>query len=439
MRFVELLRLVKNNLLRMKFRVLMTSAGVFIGTTAIILLLSMGAGLQRFVLESFGQLGDLTELEVTAPGGSFFVGTGGAVIETPGRAEVVLNNQAIEQLRQIPGVVAVTPLDQVQGGSTLTLNRLTGFAAVYGIDTLALRQFDFDVQSGTADSLGPWQAVVGAQVSSNFMDPRTGQPARDGLNLQGQTVQLTLTRFSSDGEMSERTVRLRVVGVLTESGGRRDFAVYIPLNNVEDLNAWISGSRPNPGRDGYQQALVKVASANQAAAVEQAITRQGFFVFSMQSVLRSINTTFLVIQLVVGGIGALALLVAAFGIANTMIMSIYERVREIGLMKAVGATNRDVMLIFLAEAGAIGMIGGIGGVIVGAGLSQVLGAIGRQYLLSQVARGGGGEQIISSPIYTPWWLPLFAIGFATLVGIVSGLYPALRAIRLDPIAALRYE
>lgn len=437
MRFIELLRLVKNNLLRMKLRVLMTSAGVFIGTTAIILLLSMGAGLQRFVLESFGELGDLTELQVTAPGGGFFMG--GGMVQTPGQSDTILNDQAIDQFRQLPGVVAATPLLNLQSGGGLRLNRYTGFASMQGIDTLALRDFNYEVQSGTADSLGPWQVVVGARVAGNFFDPQTGQPVGDDLNLQGQTLQLTLTRMLSDGQPSERTVRLRVVGVLAESGGQRDFSVYLPRQNVQDLNSWVTGARANPNRDGYQQALVKVASPNQATAVEQAITAQGFFVFSMQAVLRSINTTFLVIQLIVGGIGALALLVAAFGIANTMIMSIYERTREIGLMKAVGATNREVMLIFLGEAGAIGMIGGIGGVIVGVGLAQILGLVGRQYLLSQMAQGGAGDQMISSPVFTPLWLPLFAIAFATMIGIISGIYPALRAIRLDPIAALRYE
>ncbi|MCA9944651.1 MAG: FtsX-like permease family protein, partial [Anaerolineales bacterium] len=156
------------------------------------------------------------------------------------------------------------------------------------------------------------------------------------------------------------------------------------------------------------------------------------------SILSSINVIFLIIQAVVGGIGGLALVVAAFGIANTMIMSIYERTREIGLMKAVGATNRDVMLIFLAEAGAIGLIGGIGGVLFGIVLGQIGGFIGQQYLLAQIAQSGGTGEV-ESLVYTPLWLPIFALVFAALVGVLSGIYPALRAIRLDPIAALRYE
>ena len=437
MRIVELFRLVKNNLLRMKFRVMMTAAGVFIGITAVILLISMGAGLQRLVVSSFGELGDLTELQVTAPGGSIFIGPG-STVSTDQAGDAVLNEATLESFRQLPGVVAASPLLRLQANAQLKLNRLTGFSNIQGIDTLELNKMALEVESGAA-SLAPWQALVGARVADNFFNEQTGQSASD-LDLQGQTLQLVLTKFSQEEGELERTVRLRVVGVMAESGGQKDFAVYLPIHNVEDLNAWASGRRQNYNRTGYDEALVKVESPDAATAVEQTITRQGFFVFSFQTILRSVNTTFLVIQVVVGSIGGLALLVAAFGIANTMVMSIYERTREIGLMKAVGATNRDVMLIFLAEAGTIGLVGGVGGVLAGLGLGQIFGFVAREFLRAQVAQGGGsGAEMIGSPIYTPFWLPIFALAFAALVGVLAGIYPALRAIRLDPIAALRYE
>ena len=318
MRLIELLRLVKNNLLRMKFRVMMTSAGVFIGTTAVILLMSLGAGLQRSVLSGFNDIGDLTEMTVNSPGDIFF--GGGPAIQ---QDDIVLNEQAINNFREIPGVLAATPLLRLQASAELRLNRLTGFTSIQGLDTAEYRQFGIEMASGS-DSPSQWQALVGARVADNFFNQRTGESGTD-LNLQGQTLQLVLTRFSSEtGETIERTVRLRVVGVMAESGGERDFSIYMPIRNVQDLNTWATGQRPNVNQDGYSQALLKVESADVATAVEQEITRQGFFVFSFQSVLSGINTVFLIIQIIVGSIGGLALIVAAFGIANTMIMSIYE-------------------------------------------------------------------------------------------------------------------
>ncbi|MCA9931881.1 MAG: ABC transporter permease, partial [Anaerolineales bacterium] len=399
----------------------------------VILLMSLGAGLQRSTLSGFNEVGDLTEMTVNAPGDIFFAGGGNI------QRDLVLNDRALDGFRELPGVTAVTPIDRLQTGGELQLNRFTSFANIQGVEPAEIRKFAFPLESGS-DNMGSWQVLVGASVAENFFNSRTGESAGESINLQGNTLQLTLTRFSADSaEPIERTVRLRVVGVMASASGERDFSIYMPLRNVQELNTWATGQRPNINRDGYSQAIVKVESPDVATAVEQAITAQGYFVFSMQSILRSINTVFLVIQAVVGGIGGLALIVAAFGIANTMVMSIYERTREIGLMKAVGATNRDVMLIFLTEAGTIGMIGGIGGVIAGLVLGQVGGFIAQQFLLAQIAQSGGSPEGLESLVYTPAWLPIFAIIFAALVGIISGIYPALRAIRLDPIAALRYE
>jgi len=169
-------------------------------------------------------------------------------------------------------------------------------------------------------------------------------------------------------------------------------------------------------------------------AGEQEILDMGLFAFSAHDALRSVNTIFLILQAIFAGIGGIALLVAAFGIANTMIMAIYERTREIGLMKAIGATNRDVMTVFLAEAGAIGLLGGVLGVIVGILLSQIVNLFALSYLSTQT--GGLGPSFV---VYTPPWLILLSLAFATLVGLLSGIYPAMRAATLNPVSALKYE
>ena len=431
----DLLRLVLANLRRMKARVAMTAIGVVIGTAAVVVLISLAAGLQRTATGDLGSIGDLTRITVYAP--SFIRAVGGA--SGPSRDQEVLDEPMLDEIRDLPGVVAATPREQLMGGATLRLNRLLGGADVVGIDPTQVEGMDFALASGSG-RLGRWQTLIGGGVAEGFYNPQSQRPAEEPLDLQGQALQLVLNKIGDDGQPIERIVRLRVTGVLEESGGRDDRAVYLALNDVLELNGWFSGRRANPARDGYYQVLVKVATADQVLDVEREIRSHGFYSYSPRSTLQQMNVLFLVIQGVFGGIGAIALLVAAFGIANTMTMAIYERTREIGLMKAVGATNRDVMSVFLAEAGGIGLLGGLGGVLVGVGLGALIDLIAGTYLAAQAVQSGATAADANiSLIHTPLWLPIFAVAFAALVGVASGIYPAMRAASLSPVTALKYE
>jgi putative ABC transport system permease protein len=424
--------LIRRNLVRMKIRVAMTSMGVLIGTAAVILLVSLGVGLQRFALQDLGSIGTLTEINVYSMRGF------GGIASTGTQDQAVLNDRALKSFRELPGVVAVTPLEPVRAATTLQFKRLETYANLRGIDTRELGHLDLELASGVA-RLGRGQVVVGGKVASNFRDSLNRSLAGELPDLQGQTMQLIVSSVTSDGQANSRTVRLRVVGVLEEGGGQNDYSVLLSLNEVLDLNAWAIGSRLNINADGYDNVLVKVTDASLVQAVESAIIQQGFLAYSAQSTLRSMNQLFLVIQVVLGSIGAVALLVAGFGIANAMIMSIYERTREIGLMKAVGARNRDVVFVFLGESATIGLLGGAGGVALGWVLGLVINLIGGSYLTSMALQSGAAEFETPSLVFTPFWLMFSAILFAGLIGVISGVYPALRATRLDPITALRYE
>jgi putative ABC transport system permease protein len=172
-------------------------------------------------------------------------------------------------------------------------------------------------------------------------------------------------------------------------------------------------------------------------AITDQITEMGFQAYTPQSFVQGINSFYRVLQIIFGGVGAIALLVAAIGIANTMTMSILERTREIGLMKAVGATNRDVLALFLGEAAGIGFLGGLGGVIVGWLAGQAINVLAIVYLANQASQQGGVPPSVA--VYTPIWLPVFSLVFATVIGMISGLYPALRAATMIPVLALKYE
>ena len=191
-----------------------------------------------------------------------------------------------------------------------------------------------------------------------------------------------------------------------------DYSVYMRLDDVTGWNEWARGTRINRNKEGYGMLIVKAESPDVVIDIADQITAMGFMANTPNLYLQGINSFFTVLQVVFGGVGAIALLVAAIGIANTMTMSILERTREIGLMKAVGATNRDVMSVFLGEAAGIGFIGGLGGVLLGWGMSAVLNLVGLSYFAGQVSQNGGlPPTMITS---TPLWLPIFGLFFAAV-------------------------
>jgi putative ABC transport system permease protein len=223
---------------------------------------------------------------------------------------------------------------------------------------------------------------------------------------------------------------LTVVGVLDDRRG-----VRLGFSDQLALKSWWYSDPELLETQGYDALTVRTTSLSAATRLLDDLEEQGFEVRSMKMTLDMANRGILIMQAMLGSVGLVALLVASLGIANTMIMAVYERTKEIGILKAVGAAPRQIRRLFIIEASLIGLIGGVtgtvGGWLLGLGLNRLI-----------VAIMAWQEITIPQNIHffaVSWWLVALALVFATVVGLLAGLYPAARAARLDPLEALRYE
>jgi len=437
MKFFDLISLIFENLGRRKGRVVLTAIGVVIGTAAVVVLVSLATGLQRSYTSQFAGIGDLTLIHVypNYGEGPVMIEGGGGKGQPPQMK--MLTTDTILEIKAIEGVEEVIARDYLQAGGFVKYGKLESYVSVMGVSTNDLSVFDYPLQSGSLQ-LERGTVVMGSEMIKNFYDPRQrpGQEPPEPPDLQDKTLKMVLSKYSSDGVEIRKTIQVRVVGIVAPSRTEADYWMFMPMDEVTAINEWVMGKRINRNRDGYQELIVKASDLDNVVGITDQITTLGYQANTPQTVVEGINSFFVILQVIFGGVGAVALLVAAIGIANTMTMAILERTREIGLMKAVGATNNNVLSVFLGEAAGIGFLGGLGGVLLGWSASQLLNVLAMSYLASRVSQGGPPPNV---SVYTPVWLPAFAILFATLVGLLSGLYPALRAATLVPVTALKYE
>jgi putative ABC transport system permease protein len=284
------------------------------------------------------------------------------------------------------------------------------------------------------------EALVGQEVTLRYAErqalPEAGASGSSGKQEdsgEGGTPGFSVVR---------REKKLKVVGIIESEpfGGLRGYGrggIFIPIGLAEQLNTVGFANvrdlmRTAPGTKTYQTLMVRVASPSHITQTEKAVEKMGFSTFSLLEATRNMRRFFAVLDLFLGIFGSLALAVASLGIINTLVMAILERRREIGIMKALGASDRDVRRLFFAEAGAMGFLGGLLGVGLGWAIGHAINFGANVWLRRQ---DFPPEKIWSFP----WWLVAGAIGFAVLVSLVSGLYPASRAAKLDPVQALRYE
>jgi putative ABC transport system permease protein len=410
----------------------MTAGGVLVGTTAVILLIALTIGLQTAAEAGIGQNASLTEIRVYP---NFGFGPAGEMLSESERPELTI--PAVRAFWEIPGVAAVIPIIDLRSWAELDTGDFRGGASIMGIDPDLLPYLGVSAEQGSLTLEGD-QVLFGPFISQNFYDPEAEEWTPIVIDLMSTPLEMNI--YSQDG-MSSREYDIEAAGVLNQ-GTSYDYSMIMPMNRVLEINEWVTGERPDAETFRFDQVIVRATSRETTESVTEVIREMGFGAGGIGDFLTQLNSFFNTMRIVLGGVGGVALLVAAFGVANTMTMAILERTREIGLMKAIGAKDRDVLTVFLVEAGLVGFSGGVAGVIVSYILQNLVNQAlanaptqqnGIMFLPLDVSQIGGRLIIISPE------LAVFALALATSVGIAAGLYPSLRAARMLTVNALKTE
>lgn len=446
MKFSDLLRMSSTNLLRRKLRTVLTVLGVVIGTASIVVMVSLGLGLRKISLEQIEQFGGLTTINVYYY--EYAMNSSGSSEEQTQR----INDEVVEQMAQIPHVEIASPI--LNCYAMAKQGAYEGSFSIRGMTTEALASLDLDTAEGTVPlDESTLQLFYGNQVLTNFYNARTNQstmelPDVDLINDPVFVIFDTDAYYQSQGGGTDANGQkisppkkyiVPTAGVL--AGTLEDYSDYSynVLANIDALKAQLKKVFKNKAIPGqpttssgkpykefyYEEVYIRVDSMDYVSEVQQAIRDMGYETYSNADWMKQTQDQMAMIQLVLGGIGAVSLFVAAIGIANTMMMSIYERTKEIGIIKVLGCGLGNIRTMFLMEAGFIGFFGGLIGLILSYIISGIINLVAGEYY-----------QGIS---YIPLWLVLVSMVFAVLVGMVAGFFPALRAMKLSPLAAIRNE
>ena len=393
-----------NNLRRRKLRSWLTILGIFIGIAAVVSLISLGQGLQEYISKQFQQMGSNT-IMILPGGGEYFGAFAGKQ----------LKKEDLEAVKKIDGVDIASEMFYKTGKVKFKdeiKNTLIIGLPVDGTAKIIEDTQGFEVEKGRNLKEGDSYKVVVGWLLWNKEFFKKSVNLRDKLEVEGEEFE--------------------VVGLTSRIGNRADDSrIYIPIDKARE----IFGEKEEIStifvqvKEGYNlNNLVEKIKKELREVRNEKRGEESFQVRTFEQLLKTFTNVFSIVQAVLIGIAAISLLVGGIGIANTMYTSVLERTKEIGTMKAIGAKNSDIFLIFLVESGLLGLVGGAIGIIIGIGLGK-----GAEYIASAAL----GTKLLRASF--PFWLILGALLFGFTIGSLSGLLPAMQASKLKPADALRYE
>ena len=447
MRLIDLLRMSSSNLWKRKVRTILTVLGVVIGVAAIVVMVSLGLGLSKSLTEQYESYGSLTQVTVNPSWGS-----------GPDGEEKRLDDKLVEQIKQMEHVESVETVLEIS--ALAKYGKYEGYLQIRGVPKETMESMNIEIGEGKLPSPGePLSFFYGNQVLQNFYDTKgnDGEYWETGIlpdiNLMKDPIFIifdTEAYYNSQGitdnenpvpKPKKYLIPASGVEAASQEGRYSQYGWYTlcDLDSLVQELRKVFKNKPIPGQPTtktgkpykeifYTNLYVNVDDMDHVVEVQKQIADMGYDAYSNAEWLESEQKTMGYVQAILGGIGAVSLLVAAIGIANTMMMSIYERTKEIGVMKVLGCDMRNIQTMFLMEAGFIGLIGGTIGLLISFILSFVINKL-----------ASAANEYMKGISYIPLGLVVLALGFAVLVGMLAGYFPSRRAMKLSPLAAIRNE
>ena len=448
----DLAELALRNLREAVLRNSLTTLGVAVGVASLVAMLSLGVGLQELASRRLSNSG-LFDTVIVMPRRNMQGMRRAVANPVPAKEAPALDDDARKAMEHLPNVIEVYP--QIRFPTEVRYNGTPFSTIVAGVPDSARGNGAYDGIQGSFFS-GPSadEAILQIELAKDLSEQTSTLIGKD-LVVRYAERQALPPSGTSDGSggnakgagaggfsIVPREKKLRIVGIIeTEPaagfGGFGSGRLLIPLEvasalRAAQVNDLRDAVRATNGKPAYASLTVRAKSPSQVEAIETSIKSMGFGTFSLLDATRNLRLFFTIFDLLLAIFGSLALAVATLGIINTLVMAILERRREIGILKALGAADRDIKQLFFVEAGVMGLFGGVLGVGFGWFIGRALTWGTNIYLHRQ--------NLPSAHVFSvPCWLVVGAIAFAVIVSLAAGLYPATRAARLNPVEALRYE